>query len=104
MRSILAALVFCFVIVAAAAPADARLRTYYIAADEVLWNYAPSGTDVMTGRPLPPLQPLQLGWSFRKAVYDEYTDASFTHRKTRPSSDAYLGLIGPIIHAEVGDT
>jgi len=24
--------------------------------------------------------------------------------KTRPASDAYLGLIGPIIHAEVGDT
>jgi FtsP/CotA-like multicopper oxidase with cupredoxin domain len=84
--------------------AKAAVRTYYIAADEVVWNYAPSGKDVLAQRPLPPLSPLQLGWSFRKAVYHEYTDGSFTQMKSRPASDAYLGLIGPILHVEVGDT
>lgn len=84
--------------------AEAKTRTYYIAADDVIWNYAPSGKDLILGKPLPPLLPKQLGWSFRKAVYREYTDASFMHLKPRPASEAYLGLIGPIIHAEVGDT
>ena len=89
---------------AVSAPAQAQVRTYYIAADEVVWNYAPAGQDVLANKPLPPMAPKQLGWSFRKAVYREYTDATFRHLKARPPSDAYLGLIGPIIHAEVGDT
>lgn len=87
-----------------ARPADAAVRTYYIAADEVVWNYAPSGRDLITGNPLPPLQPKQLGWSFRKAVYHQYTDATFKHMVVRPASESYMGLVGPIIHAEVGDT
>jgi FtsP/CotA-like multicopper oxidase with cupredoxin domain len=37
-------------------------------------------------------------------MYREYTDASFTHLKPRSPQDAYLGIVGPIIHAEVGDT
>ena len=87
-----------------AKPAEAAVRTHYIAADEVLWNYAPTGRDRLMDRPLPALAPLQLGWSYRKAVYDEYTDATFKHKVPRPPQDAYLGIIGPILHAEVGDT
>ena len=85
-------------------PAQATVRTHYIAADEVVWNYAPSGKDVIAGKPLPPLAPMQLGWSYRKAVYREYTDATFRHLVPRPAGEAYLGLLGPIIHAEVCDT
>jgi hephaestin len=91
-------------IIALARPSQARVRTYYIAANEVLWNYVPSGMDQITNEPLPPLQPLQLGWSFHKAIYQEYTDATFAHLKRRPASAAYLGILGPVIHAEVGDT
>ena len=87
-----------------ARPSQAAVRTYYIAADEVVWNYAPSGMDEITGKPLPPLQPLQLGWSFRKAVYHQYTDGTFKHMTVRPADESYMGLLGPIIHAEVGDT
>ncbi|MBV9699271.1 MAG: hypothetical protein JO078_04005, partial [Candidatus Eremiobacteraeota bacterium] len=36
---------------AAAAKADGQVRTYYIAADEVTWNYAPTGVDQVTGKP-----------------------------------------------------
>ncbi len=85
-------------------PSQARVRTYYIAADEVLWNYVPSGTNLITKSPLPPLLPQQLGWTFHKAVYHEYTDATFKHLKPRPAADAYLGILGPVIRAEVGDT
>jgi hephaestin len=87
-----------------ARPAQATVRTYYIAADEIVWNYAPSGRDLISGNPLPPLAPKQLGWTYHKAAYREYTDATFKHLKPRPPSEAYLGFFGPIVHAEVGDT
>jgi len=91
-------------VVTLARPADAAVRTYYIAADETVWNYAPSGRDLVGGRALQPLGPSQLGWSYRKALYREYTDATFKHLKPRPSNEAYLGLLGPVLRAEVGDT
>jgi len=87
------------------------VRTYYIAADEVNWDYVPTGIDQVTGKPLnadeAPDQtrgPLRIGHIYRKAIYREYTDATFKHLKPRPLSEQYLGMLGPIIHAEVGDT
>lgn len=105
MRSVLVSL-FAVAMVATALsrPADAATRTYYIAANEVVWNYAPTGKDVITGKSLPPLAPMQLGWSYHKAMYQEYTDATFKHIKPRPADEAYMGLFGPVLHAEVGDT
>lgn len=102
-RAVLGAL-FATTLLVWARPSLAQVRTYYIAADEVVWNYAPRGSDLIAQKELPPLLPLQLGWSFHKAVYREYADASFRHLKPRPTADAYLGILGPIIHAEVGDT
>jgi manganese oxidase len=84
--------------------ASAAVRTYYIASDEVTWHYAPSGRDLITGRPLPPLNTYQLGLTYRKVVYREYTDATFRKLLPRSAADAYMGLVGPAIHAEVGDT
>jgi FtsP/CotA-like multicopper oxidase with cupredoxin domain len=95
------------------APAGAagQLRTYYIAAEETRWDFAPSGKDLMMGMPFDDEQSLyavagadRIGSVYKMAVYVAYTDASFTTRKPRPESEAYLGLLGPIIHAEVGDT
>lgn len=85
------------------APAFAAERTYYIAADEIVWNYAPTGTDVLTGAPLKPA-PLQLGYTYRKVVYHGYTDATFQRLETRPDAQAYMGTLGPPIRAVVGDT
>ncbi len=98
------AMVGSVVLLAWAAPSQARTRTYYIAADEVIWNYAPSGEDLIAQRPLPPLAPMQLGWSYHKAIYREYLDSTFRKLKPRSPEDAYLGILGPVIHAEVGDT
>jgi FtsP/CotA-like multicopper oxidase with cupredoxin domain len=88
-----------------------KIRTYYIAAEEVEWNYAPAGRDEAMGQPFDALQkgftesgPHQIGRICKKAIYREYTDATFTTLKERSSEDAYLGLLGPIIRAEVGDT
>ncbi len=87
------------------------VRTYYIAADELYWDYVPSGLDKMMGMPpegyaklYTERSPDLIGKVYKKAIYREYTDATFTHLKPRSAQDAYLGLVGPIIHAEVGDT
>jgi manganese oxidase len=86
------------------APAAGQERTYYIAADEVIWNYAPSGMDKITGKPLPKTPPTFIGTSYEKAIYREYTDATFVTLKPRPPEWQHLGILGPLIRAEVGDT
>jgi FtsP/CotA-like multicopper oxidase with cupredoxin domain len=78
-----------------------RLHTYYIAADEVEWNYAPRGRN-LTGTPGPEKEGSSL-LTFRKAVYREYTDATFSTLKPRAPEWEHLGILGPLIRAEVGD-
>ena len=88
-----------------------KVRTYYIAADEVEWDYAPHGIDHMTGKPFAGYAkihtergPHRIGTKYLKACYREYTDESFQKLKPRRLEDEYLGLVGPVLHAEVGDT
>jgi len=95
----------------ASPPAGGLVRTYYVAAEETEWDYAPLGIDMMTGKPFEGTsaaytQPGRnhIGRLYRKALYREYTDATFATRKQRPPQDEYLGLLGPILRAEVGDT
>ena len=96
---------------ASGAPDPGKVRTYYIAADEVKWNYAPAGIDMVSGKPFDDMQRTwavrdahHIGPVYLKAIYREYTDASFKTLKARPPSERYLGNVGPVIHAEVGDT
>jgi hypothetical protein len=75
----------------------AATRHYYIAAEDVTWNYAPSGHDLLTAKPI--RQPwLKLQWA--KTRFVEYTDGTFTTPKPQPE---WLGILGPVIRAEVGD-
>lgn len=92
-------------------PLAGTVRTYYIAADEVDWNYAPADHDHMTGKPYEEKAryytekgPDRIGPIYRKAVYHEYTDATFTRVKPRAAAWEHLGVLGPVIRAEVGDT
>ena len=91
-------------IVCAPQSAQCLQRTYFIGAEQVTWSYAPAGRDVMFDKPLPRLAPAQLGWTYRKLVYRAFTDASFSRRSPIVPHDAYLGTVGPVIHAAVGDT
>jgi manganese oxidase len=91
--------------------AGGRVRTYHIAVEETEWDYAPLGIDIMTGQPFEGTSaaytqsgPTRIGRIYRKAIYREYTDATFATRKPRAPQDEYLGLLGPIVRAEVGDT
>src|SRR5262245_18952922 len=76
-----------------------HVREYYIAAEQVEWDYAPSGLELMHGAEIPYPWGLHRRWT--KTRYVEYTDGSFSQRKPQPE---WLGILGPIIRAEVGDT
>jgi manganese oxidase len=92
--------------------AGATERTYYIAADEIVWDYAPSyPLNPLTGERFSKEEsvfvrsaPDRIGRKYLKAVYREYIGASFATLKPRVPEQEHLGLLGPIIHAEVGDT
>ena len=62
------------------------------------WDFAPSGHDLLRGSLLPPPWALRTQWA--KTRYIEYTDSTFSLRKPQPE---WLGILGPIIRAEVGD-
>jgi hephaestin len=89
------------------------VHTYYVAADEVDWNYTPSGLNQMMGMPFmssgdekihTERGPHRIGTVYRKALYREYTDSTFTTLKPRPADEQYLGALGPVLRGEVGDT
>jgi hypothetical protein len=86
-------------------------RTYYVSSDPVRWNYAPLGHNGITGKPFDDVAqtwvgsgPGRVGSTYVKCLYRGYTDSSFAHRVQRPRSEEYLGTLGPVIRAEVGDT
>ena len=77
-------------------------------AEEVDWDYAPSyPTNAMSNQPFAEQArifveagPERNGRIYRKAVYRAYADADFSRPLEHP---AHLGILGPILRAEVGD-
>jgi FtsP/CotA-like multicopper oxidase with cupredoxin domain len=96
----------------ASATATAAERVYFIAADEVDWDFAPSDpNNPITGEPFTKEEASYLrqakdriGRKYLKAIYREYTDDSFATLKPRGAAEEGHGILGPVIHAEVGDT
>ena len=86
-------------------------RSYYIAAVEQKWDYAPSGINKLNGVSLDDDESAAvftkndpnktIGREYYKALYRECNDSSCSTLKKHP---AYLGVLGPVIRAEVGDT
>ena len=86
-------------------------RTYYVAADEVEWNYVPSDSDITMGMAHlpPPVFAIANGPDtsarvFHKAIYREYTDSTFSTLKPRPARWEHLQILGPLLRGAVGDT
>lgn len=95
----------------AAGGSPGKTRTYYIAAEDVVWDYAPSGSNRVTGGPFEGYaalamnaSPTGLGRVYKKTVFREYTDDTFRTLTARPPEWEHLGILGPLIRAEVGDT
>lgn len=80
------------------APDPAKTRHYYIAAESVLWDFAPSGREELCGGPLP--VPVASNRRTGKLRYVQYTDATFTARVLPTAS---LGILGPVLRGVVGE-
>lgn len=122
---------------------ETTTRTYYVAAERVSWDYAPTGKDRVTGArfdtttarypgvpdsvgradpregrsvsryvnavdgdyaPGIPEEQEGIGATYRKVLFRAYTDSTFTERVERPPEWEHLGMLGPVLRAEVGDT
>ena len=92
--------------------ANGRVRTYFVAADEVDWTFIPARADqALTGKkddfarePGAQGMPDPNATTYRKARFREYTDSSFSALKPRDERWTHLGVLGPLLRAEVGDT
>ncbi|XP_029968000.1 coagulation factor V [Salarias fasciatus] len=74
-----------------------NVKTYFIAAEEVEWDYAGYGNK----RP-EKTQQQKRETKFTKVVFRGYLDASFNTPDIRGEIDEHLGILGPVIKAEVG--
>uniref|UniRef100_A0A8D2PZT0 ferroxidase n=1 Tax=Varanus komodoensis TaxID=61221 RepID=A0A8D2PZT0_VARKO len=91
-----------------------KLRKYYIAAKDIQWNYGPTGLDQSTGKSLQEpnsfseqffkKSSVRIGGTYWKAKYVEYTDETFRVEKDQVEEEKHLGILGPVIKAEVGDS
>jgi hypothetical protein len=89
-------------------------RTYYIAAVEIMWDYAPPGTtSPSTGLPVQddatasiftkPNNVDRIGSIYKKCVYREFEDDTFDAQVVRDSRWKHLGVLGPVIRGVVGE-
>ncbi|KAK3515672.1 hypothetical protein QTP70_026459, partial [Hemibagrus guttatus] len=86
---------------------------FYLAAEEVLWNYAPNRTwelekhtatlSESPGKVFLSKTENGIGPEYRKVVYRQYTDDTFTTKKLRGPNEEHLGILGPILRVEVGE-
>jgi len=87
-----------------AASVSAAVRQYFIAAEDQTWDFAPTNQNLIHCHPeaapcaIP--EPWTNSHTFPVTRYVQYTDAQFTAPVSQP---VWLGILGPIIRAEVGD-
>lgn len=78
---------------------EPKTRAYYIAAENIVWDYAPD----IKGLSEEELKekPWLLQTKYNKTRFIEYTDETFKTKKKQPE---WLGILGPIIRGTEGDT
>ncbi|XP_073429206.1 coagulation factor VIII [Dendrobates tinctorius] len=77
-----------------------QLRTYFIAAVEVTWDYGAGNSYFFINEKQHNSHGFQ---RYKKVVFREYLDSRFKEPALRGERDAHLGLLGPCIRAEVND-
>nr|XP_019602979.1 PREDICTED: coagulation factor V [Rhinolophus sinicus] len=75
-------------------------KNYYIAAEEISWDYSKFAQSDMDaedtdGAPQDTV--------YKKVVFRKYTDSTFTTRDPQGEHEEHLGILGPVIRAEVDD-
>ncbi|KAM4608866.1 coagulation factor V [Polymixia lowei] len=83
-----------------------KIWKFYIAAEEITWNYAPNMPAYIDEDYK--FQYLKqgsqrIGGQYKKAVYTQYTDETFTVRAETKQKKAEVGILGPVIRAQIRD-
>ncbi|XP_061647973.1 coagulation factor V isoform X2 [Phyllopteryx taeniolatus] len=76
-----------------------NVKMYFIAAEEVEWDYAGNGQ-----RRQIRLQQSTRNTKFKKVVFRGYTDGLFRTPEIRGEKEQHLGILGPVIKAEYGQS
>ena len=99
-RTLMQPLNIVILLLAVTACQSSKERVYFIAADEIEWDYAPAGQDLTMGMPFTEAQNIfvkntenRIGKIYLKAVYREYTDDTFSTLKKRDEHWQHLGIL-----------
>uniref|UniRef100_A0A668AQG1 Coagulation factor V n=1 Tax=Myripristis murdjan TaxID=586833 RepID=A0A668AQG1_9TELE len=76
--------------------------TFFIAAEEVIWDYAPN-IHITIFLFFPKQGPNRIGRKYKKVVYTQYTNESFTVRAEEKQRKNEIGILGPVIRAQIRD-
>uniref|UniRef100_A0AAX7VSX8 ferroxidase n=1 Tax=Astatotilapia calliptera TaxID=8154 RepID=A0AAX7VSX8_ASTCA len=85
---------------------QSREWKYYIAAEEIFWDYAPTKQDHIDEdfkRQYLSQSPTRIGGKYKKAVYTQYKDETFTEKSENKQRKNELGILGPVIRAQIRD-
>ncbi|KAJ1119171.1 hypothetical protein NDU88_007357 [Pleurodeles waltl] len=77
-----------------------KKRIFYIAAEEIVWDYTGLKKSSLTherGRSDPNIR------LYKKVIFRSYTDSTFKKPDTQGEYEEHLGILGPVIRAEVDD-
>uniref|UniRef100_A0A6Q2XFE8 F5/8 type C domain-containing protein n=1 Tax=Esox lucius TaxID=8010 RepID=A0A6Q2XFE8_ESOLU len=77
-----------------------KVWVHFIAAEEITWDYTPHITqeDRELSHEYVPRSPYQLGHEYKKVVFVEYTDKTFTKKKSPTKK-----LMGPLLRGQVDE-
>ncbi|XP_036129479.1 coagulation factor V isoform X1 [Molossus molossus] len=75
-------------------------KYYYIAAEEISWDYSQHAQSKMGNEDTHEVPEDSV---YKKAVFRKYLDSTFTKRDPRGEYEEHLGILGPVIRAEVDD-
>uniref|UniRef100_A0A3Q1GC09 ferroxidase n=1 Tax=Acanthochromis polyacanthus TaxID=80966 RepID=A0A3Q1GC09_9TELE len=79
---------------------------YYIAAEEVVWDYTPNTHEHIDDdfkHMYLKQSATRIGCKYKKAVYTQYTNESFTEKVMDKQRKNELGILGPVIRAQIRD-
>ncbi|XP_058476880.1 coagulation factor V [Solea solea] len=85
---------------------ESRQWQYFIAAEEIFWDYAPNmpqHIDEDFKHLYLKQSPTRIGQRYKKAVYTMYKNESFTERMETKQRKNELGILGPVIRAQIRD-
>ena len=95
----LATAVLLLILSSASAQAGGVVREYWVAAEQVLWDYAPTGINQI--KLSEGLGPWGITTKYPKYRYIQYTDATYTRQVPQPQ---WMGILGPQLRAVEDDT